>query len=272
MAVSRYLRDEMDTGFITEAAKKNIINEEYDEAVDDFLIEEKARIGGREHKVDASIVESILEVIKKNLPEIRNNRRHALCGIMWRLRAQSVVFEVFMDLYDARLIEISALEFVVDFDGKDQAVWDVNHALSKSFDFGHEMRDATAAHFCPTGYNVPELWLACMIVRGALTSLEAIFQFIAKRGTLGYFDVEKFSECWPEGRILEKDSMALVMSPAGPPGFIGLHLPMGMGLPMKLEDVYYEIDEPLRRCEELFAKYFVIPETVFVPAGRIWMP
>jgi len=272
MAVSRYLRDEMDTEFIREAAKRNIIDERYNEAVDDFLMEEKARLGGRECTGDAEVVGSILDIIKKNLPEIRNNRRHALCGIMWRLRAQSVVFEVFMDLYEARLIEISALQCAVDFNGKHQAVLDVNSALSTSFHFGNEMKNPPTIAFSSTGYAVPELWLACMIVRGGLAPLETIFEFIAKRRTLGLFDSEKFHKCWPEGRKLEVDPQALAMIPAGSQGFIGLHLPMGMDFPLKLENVYYEIDEPLRRCEELFAKYFKIPETVFVPAGRIWMP
>ena len=272
MAVSRYLRDEMDTSFIAEAAKNNLTYEPYNEAVDDFLMEEKARIGCRQQQNDTSIVESILEIIKKNLPEIRNNRRHALCGIMWRLRAQSVVFEAFMDLYDARLVDISALQDVVDFDGKHQAVLNIYFALSKSFQFGHEMRGGSAEFFCPTGYVVPELWLACMIVRGALAPLESIFNFIAERQTLGRFDVEMFRESWPEGKVLDTDPIAMAMVPAGAQGFIGLHLPMGMGLPLKLEDVYFEIDEPLRRCEELCAKYFKIPETIFVPAGRIWMP
>jgi hypothetical protein len=272
MAVSRYLRDEMDTSFITEAAKRDITDETYNEAVDDFLMEEKARIGGWEHKADTSVVRSILEIIKKNLPEMRNNRRHALCGIMWRLRAQSVVFEVFMDLYEARLIDITALQYIVDLNGKDQEVWDVNLGLSTSFEFGHEMSNPPIESFCSISYVVPELWLACMIVRGALAPLASIFEFIAKRRALGSFDVARFRLCWPEERTLKIDPMALAMIPAGPQGFIGLHLPMGMGLPSKLEDIYYEIDEPLRRCEELFAKSFRIPETVFVPAGRIWMP
>lgn len=271
MAVSRYLRDERDTGFIVEAAKKDLVDERYNAAVDDFLMEEKARVGGWAHSQDAGVVDSILEIIKQNLPEIPNNRRNALCGIMWRLRAQSVVFEVFMDLCDARLVDIAALQYAVDLNGKDATVWEVCRAFSTSFEFGHEMRNTPEAAFC-FKYDVPELWLACMVVRGALASLEAIFDFINQRGTLGYFDRERFSECWPEGKKLESDPMAMAMVPAQPQGFIGLHLPMGMGLPFKLENVYYELDEPLKRCEELFAKYFKISETVFVPAGRIWMP
>ena len=260
----------MDTGFITEAAKRNIVDETYNDAVDDFLVEEYGRLGQWEQE-GFGVAGSILDIIKKKLPEMRNNRNQALLGIMWRLRVQSVVFEVFIDLYDARLIDIAALEYVVDLNGQDRAVWEVNRALFSSFEFGNEMNDTPDVAFC-LSYIVPELWLACMIVRGALVPLETIFEFIAKRGTLGSFDVRIFRECWPEERTLEIDPMAMALIPAQPQGFIGLHLPMGVSLPLKLEDVYYAIDEPLRRCEELFAKYFKIPETAFVPAGRIWMP
>jgi hypothetical protein len=262
----------MDTEFISDAQLRNVVDESYNDAVDEFLIEEYDLYDGwKEDKGDIGVAGPIRDIIKKILPEMRNNRSAALLGIMWRLRVQSVVFEVFMDLYDAQLVDISPLQYVVDLDGQNTTVWKMQRALSTSFEFGQAMNDLPRVAFC-FSYVVPQLWLACMIVRGALAPLDTIVQFIAERGTLGLFDAEAFRKCWPENKELEIDPMAMAMIPARSQAFIGLHLPMGMGLPLKLEDVYFTIDEPLRRCEELFAKYFKIPETVFVPAGRIWMP
>jgi hypothetical protein len=262
----------MDMTFITQAAQRNVVDERYNEAVDNFLVEENRRLGDSYPATDIVIAKSILEIVNQARPDLLHSRRQALCGIMQRLRVQSVVMEVFIDLCDARLIDVSALEHGVQFSDadKDAAVREVTFALNSAFGFGHDCKDAPPKSFASSSYELAGLWLSCMIVRSALAPLEIIFEFIAKRGTLGSFDAAKFRECWPEGKVLEVNPIAMVTPK--PDRFLGLHFPEGMPLPLKLEDACWEIDEPLRRCEELFAKYFMIPETDFVPAARILMP
>ena len=275
--MSRYLRDEMDTGFIDEALKRNHVDEAYDTIVDDLLKHEYSHgrfDENREVNPEIGISISIRTVLQKNSPDERRERNNALSAMMWRIRVQSVAFEAYMALYDEGLVDLSALQYDVDFHHNDETVWAVVQALSRSFEFGEHLTHTPDVALCLTSmsWNVPEVWLACMLVRGALAPLESIVDFLALNGTLGAFDAAIFRKWWSEGKELKVDPMAQALIPSCQQGFVGVHLPMGLSFPCKLEDIYYAIDEPLRKCEEIFARYFKIPEMVFVPAGRIWMP
>jgi len=276
MTLSRYLRNEMDTGFIDEALKRNHVDEAYDEVVDDLLKHEyeHGRFDeNREVNPEIDLAISIRGVIEgQNPAEARIKRNKALAAFMWRLRVQSVAFEAYMALYDEGLVDLSALQYDVDFENNDETVWAVSQALSHSFEFGECLAHTPSAELCFMSWDVPEVWLSCMLVRGALVPLETIVDLLAVGGTLGAFDAAMFSKWWPEGKELKIDPKAQALNPSCRQGFLGVHLPMGLDFPCKLEDIYYQIDEPLRRYEEVFARYFKIPETVFVPSGRIWMP
>jgi hypothetical protein len=243
----------MDTLFISEALRRNSIDNSYHPVVDRIL------------KQDYRRSDEGISIAKNELSERTNN----LAAVMWRLRQQSVVFEVFMALVEENLLNLSGLHYAIDFHVRDDTVWDLHTAFSHAFDFGRNLSHPPSYADC-FHYTYPSLWLTTMIVRGALVPLADIVDFIAFKGYLGKFDAELFAKSWPEGKELEINSKAQAGSDS--PGIMGLYLPTGMDFPCKLEDIYYSIDEPLRRCEEVFARYFRIPETDFVPAGRIWMP
>jgi hypothetical protein len=271
MTPSRYLRDEMDTGFIQEAVERNDVNESYGDLVDQLLKEEYKLFNESEEDNEEMGIASCIQRRMRNARDERSDRSSALASLMWRLRQQSVAFEAYMALLEEGYVGLSGFQYDVIFQAKDETVWALHMALSRSFEFGRRLNHPPIFADC-FYYAVPGLWLATMIVRNAVVPLNMIVDFIDHRGYFGTFDADMFSKCWPERKELETNPNAQTRIPSGPQGFIGLHLPMGMEFPCKMEDIYYTIDEPLRRCEEVFARYFRIPETVFVPAGRIWMP
>lgn len=274
MAISRYLRDEMDTAFVEQALEQSNVDETYSEIVDQLLNKEYKHIKQSTESNDDDALETLIR-LKINHPNTtRVDRNTTLAALTWRLRQQSVVFEVYMSLCDAGLLDLSTLQHTVDFQSRDKSVRAVYHALNRSFEFGTQTQHPPKVGLCEH-YALPEIWLACMIVRGAIAPLQSIASFIAASRTLGTFDERVFRKWWPDGKEFEVNpiAQAVVPSSAGN-GFvsIGMHLPMGIEFPCKLEDIYYAFDEPLRVCEEMFVRYFRVPETVFVPAGRIWMP
>ena len=271
MTPSRYLRDEMDTEFIQEAIKRNDVNDSYGNLVDQLLKDEYRVFNESEGDNQEMNVVSCIQRRMRNATDDRPDRSCALASLMWRLRQQSVAFEAYMALFDEGYVDLSGFQYDVIFQAEDETVSALYRALSRSFEYGRNLNHPPIFADC-FYYAIPGLWLATMIVRSAMVPLDIIVSFIAQRGYFGTFDAEMFSKCWPEGKELEINLKAQVRVPSGPQGFIGLHLPMGMEFPCKMEDIYYTIDEPLRQCEEVFARYFKIPETVFVPAGRIWMP
>lgn len=271
MAISRYLRDEMDTAFIEQALERNLVDETYGGIVDQLLEEEYKHFNGSEESNEDEGLVTLIRRRIKHLNTARVDRNTALAALMWCLRQQSVVFEVYMALYDEGLVDLSALQYDMDFHGRDEIVREVCRALNRSFEFGSKLHFPPKVGLCDY-YAVPETWLACMIVRGAIAPLQTIVNFIAASRTLGAFDDLTFRKWWPDGKELRVSPMAQAVIPSRRKGFVGIHLPMGVGFPCKLEDIYYAFDEPLRVCEEVFVRYFQVPERDFVPAGRIWMP
>jgi hypothetical protein len=271
MALSRYLRDEMDTEFIEEAVERNDVDDSYGVVVDQLLYEEYKRFNESEEDNEEEHIVSSIRRRMKNATDERADRNYALAALMWRLRQQSVAFEAFMVLYDEGFMSLAGLQYDVIFDHEDETVRGLCNALSRSFEFGRKLQHPPLSANC-LYYAVPMLWFGTMLVRGALVPLESIVDFLAGNGTFGTFDADTFSKCWPEGKEFEINPIAQARIPSHSQGLIGLHLPRGMDFPCKLEDVYYQIDEPLRRYEEVFARYFKIPEQVYIPAGRIWMP
>ena len=116
---------------------------------------------------------------------------------------------------------------------------------------------------------VPTRWLACMIVRGSLvSSLEMTVEFIAHKREFGDFDLDKFGSIWPAGKKLKIHKTALMMSRA-PQGFIGVYLPMGLELPIVVDDIRDNFNIAVAKYESLFASYFKIPSQRWTPCGDI---
>jgi hypothetical protein len=174
-----------------------------------------------------------------------------------------------MTLYVHELVDLSAFQYIVDFSLRraDPEVDLVEQALIHSFEFGDKVERAPPFALC-TYYMVPLRWLSCMIVRGSLvSSFEMIVEFIAHKGEFGGFDLDKFCSIWPAGKKLKTDKNALMTSEA--PGFIGVYLPMGLMLPVAVDDVYTNFNTALAKYESLFASCFKIPSQDWTPCGDI---
>ena len=71
----------------------------------------------------------------------------------------------------------SALEELIDLDKLGPEAWKVEMTLLRSSEFGHELNNP-ADIFMSFYYIMPLTWLSCVIVRGAVVSLDDIVEFI----------------------------------------------------------------------------------------------
>ena len=255
----RYQRLEKDIS-VCEMADSYLADDEgYGSLVDDLINEEKMRYDEQDpHQENLGIATALDDV-----PECRGMIFKAL---MWKMRIQSAVFEVFMTLCDSCCIDLSGLQHRINFN-MDEQVAAMTRALN-AFEIGRKFDMAQQVQI-DFSFYMPLQWQACLIVRGCIVeNLDTIFEFIAQKGAFGSLDYDRFRKWWPEGTKIQKDPLCMSQAPKLP-GHVGVHLPMGLATPIDINEVYGTIDIPLKRYEDLFAKYFRIPRDSFVPAGDI---
>ena len=117
----------------------------------------------------------------------------AFLALVARLQNQAVVFEVFMKLCAIQMIDTqSALEELIDLDKLEPEVWKVRMTLLRSSEFGHEINNP-ADIFMSSYYIMPLTWLSCVIVRGAVVSLDDVVESIYghSQGASGAADYRK---------------------------------------------------------------------------------
>jgi hypothetical protein len=111
-------------------------------------------------------------------------------------------------------------------------------------------------------YIAPLIWLATMIVRGAIVDdLGKMFAHIVPFGEFGQVDWTEFRTLWPEGRVLTKNPKAGLIEQRGPGESQAccFWLPHNMGTVEDLFTVYAAFDLQFGALESLFWHYFKLP-------------
>ena len=258
---TRYLRQEGDTPTIQNTDTANADDDEYGDLVEERLQYEVNRMA--EELVDNQDM-ALLEVIQAG-PE---GKACVFLALMFRLRVQSAVFEVYMTLSIHRLLDLEPLQHNVDLQEIEHEVHRVVMAFLNAFEFGDLLNDFPPVALID-GYIAPLTWLACMIVRGSIIdSLDPIMEFVARKGTFDNFNIDEYRKSWPVGSKLQRNSTAQAIL-LRKQGCIGFYLPMGLKAPFTSDDVYEVVDNQIQKLEALFTSYFRLSEDVYVPAGEI---
>ena len=193
-------------------------------------------------------------------------KAQCLVEVTFRIRAQSTAFEVLMMLQEHSFVKIDALANPADLRLHTVEVWDVMLALN-TFDFFVKTKPLKGALY--PFYEEPVMWLATMIVRGAIVEdLDIITNFIWFSGVLGAFDPEAYRSYWPAGRRLKVDPEALTVMET-PRCFVAFILPVGMGKHVDRLSIYEHVNEAVEQTESLFQNYFRLTPDQFRPAKWI---
>ena len=186
--------------------------------------------------------------------------------VTFRIRAQSTAFEVLMMLQEHRFVKFDALAKPADLRLNTDEVWDVMLALN-TFEFFVKTKPLKGASH--PFYEEPVMWLATMIVRGAIVEdLDIITNFIWFSGILGAFDPEAYRSYWPAGRRLKVDPEVLTVMET-PRCFVAFILPVGMGKHVNRLSVYERVNEAVEQTESLSQNYFRLTPDQFHPAKWI---
>lgn len=193
---------------------------------------------------------------------------HFFRAFVLRAKIQSLCLSLFLSLNEEGLISTRGLEEPVGLESPFRVhipihadVWGVAQTL---YCFGfkeslgpHKLR--FAAWFHEHWYGSPFLWLATMIVRGALTEdFCVILARIGSLNELGELDIRNVECWWPRGRRLVADRNANIVErrPEGQAQAFGFWFPHGLGPDYEIPDVCRNFHKEFGRVEKLFFNHF----------------
>ncbi|KAL2061628.1 hypothetical protein VTL71DRAFT_7005 [Oculimacula yallundae] len=198
-----------------------------------------------------------------------------LKALMFRAKYQSVCFNVFMFLYENNLVSLKGLEDKISLNTnwkEEDEVRDVFFALG-CFEFLEGRTEYPFDHHAGMAYAPPDIWLATVIVRGAIVKdLWYLIFRIRRLGELGDLDAERLRDVWEQGRLIEVNAQASLAEPSSvfAPAFC-FWLPDSMGKGVDVQQVYeYFYTDRMESFEKLFLGYFKLdPKKWARPEGKI---
>ncbi|PMD35137.1 hypothetical protein L207DRAFT_637535 [Hyaloscypha variabilis F] len=122
----------------------------------------------------------------------------------------------------------------------------------------------------PDGYTTPLLWLATLIVRGAIVEdLYALMARIEVLGEFGKFNGDKAMQIWPRTRKLVQNIYAGLCLPKSGKNdlpVVAFWLPHNFGQVIKVEALYENFDERVYiRLEDIFFRFFGLENDPTLP-------